>query len=206
MLPIPILAGLLTIGCLLVIVEKSFGKSWLLFRERSRISPLAWGFLWMAFWAGFIRQQTSIIPLSSDQVGWYNGMGKVSMTGIVSEPPTKSERFTQVRINVQRFSLANGQEVNPIRGKVLLWLSKDSRVEYGDQLQLQGKLITPFEDAQFSYKEYLAQQGINSLVLYPDYAVIRQNAGNPILSTLYKIRKTSDQTLHQILPMPEAAV
>lgn len=203
---ISILIELATVGVALVIIEFSIGKKWRFFQKRPRIAPFAIGILWMAFLTGFIRQQTSLVDLSKDQAGWYNGAGKVTLTGTISAPPTKSERFIQASLEVQSLVLPDGQNIHPIRGTVLLWLSKDSHWEYGDQLQVLGNLNTPFEDAVFSYKDFLAQQGINSLMIYPKTILLGKNHGNPILALLNDIRTTADQTLRQLLPMPESAV
>jgi len=194
------------IGLALILMEKTIGSRWGVFSRRSRISPLAWGVLWLAFCIGFIRQQTAQPSPNREQVSWYNNSGTVTLTGTISALPSESERIIQAKIKVQSLMLDKSQAVNPIHGTVLLWLPKGSRVEYGDELQIQGKLISPFENGEFSYKEYLARQGIYSLMTFPKYSLIRQNAGSPILAALYAIRRSAWQTLQQVLPMPEAAV
>ena len=205
-LPNFLILCLIAFGIVFVLLEKRAGIQWKIFKERPRISPLAWGVLWIAFFIGFIRQQTSQIPLTREQVGWYNNSGIVTLIGRVAAPPTKSERVSQVRLEVERLVLAEGQEINPIGGMVLLWLPKDSQVKYGDQLQVQGKLTTPPEDAEFSYKEYLARQGIYSLMSFPKMILTNENTGNPFLSAMYVLRDSAYHILRQILPMPEAAV
>jgi competence protein ComEC len=205
-LPNLILFSILFIGLILTLLERHFGNQWKIFKERPRISPLAWGILWIAFCVGFLRQQTSQIPITREQVGWYNNSGIITLAGKVAAPPTKSERVSQVRFEVERLILADGQEISPIRGMVLLWLPKDSEVEYGDQLQAQGKLIVPFEDTEFSYKEYLARQGIFSLMSHPGIILIKKDSGSPVLSGIYSLRAKAYQTLRQIMPMPEASV
>jgi competence protein ComEC len=69
-----------------------------------------------------------------------------------------------------------------------------------------GKLITPFEDQEFSYKEYLARQGIFSLITYPKVTLMQKGTGNPILMGIYSLKDRAHQTLRQLFPMPEASI
>ena len=198
--------ALILLGSLLVLIEKGIGKERRIFKERPRFSPLPWGVLLITFSIGFIRQQTVQCIQSSEQAEWNKRSGSVMLTGIVAAPPVKSERMTQVRLEVRQLFLEGGAEVNPVSGMVLLLLSKNSPVKYGDQLQIQGKMTTPYENADFSYKDYLARQGIYSLMAFPRVRVMSHHAGNPFFSFLYDVRETAYQTLRQMIPMPEAAV
>jgi competence protein ComEC len=205
-LPIFLLFLLIGIGFLLYILEKRSKYRWTIFLNRNRISPLAWGVLIISFSVGFLRYQTAQIPIAKEDVGWYNNSGRVTLIGKVAAPPNKGDRITQVRLEVQKMTLANDQEITPIRGLVLLWVSKDAEYEYGDLLQVNGKLITPFEDQEFSYKEYLARQGIYSLITYPKVTLMQKGTGNPILMEIYAFREHAHQTLRQLFPAPEASV
>ncbi len=160
----------------------------------------------MAFSIGFLRYQTAQIPVTKENVGWYNNSNKVTLIGKVTAPSVKGDRLTQVRLQVQRLFLADNQEITPISGLVLVWVAKDADYDYGDLIQAEGKLITPFEDGEFSYKDYLARQGIFSLILYPRVTLIQKNTGNPILTAIYSLRERAHQTLRQLFPMPEASV
>jgi competence protein ComEC len=205
-LPVFLLFLLIAIGLILYILEKRYSSRWTIFLKRSRISPLAWGILLISFSVGFLRYQTAQIPITREDVGWYNNSGKVTLIGKVAAPPIQGDRMVQVRLQVQRLTLANNQEITPIRGLVLLWVPKDAEYEYGDLLQVDGKLIIPFEDQEFSYKEVLARQGIFSLITYPKVILLQKGTGNPILMGMYSFRERAHQTLRQLFPAPEASV
>jgi competence protein ComEC len=205
-LPSVLLFLLIAIGLLLYVLEKRYSSRWTIFLNRGRISPLAWGILIISFSVGFLRYQTAQMPIAKDNVGWYNNSGKVTLIGKVAAPPNKGDRITQLRLQVQRLITANDQEITPIRGLVLLWIPKDSVYNYGDLLQVDGKLITPFEDQEFSYKEYLARQGILSLITYPKVILMKKGTGNPILMGIYSLRERAHQILRQLFPAPEASV
>ena len=206
--PLPnfLLFVFIALGFLLYWLEKRFGNQWAVFHDRPRVSPLAWGVLLMAFSIGYLRYQTARVAITREQIGWYNNSGQVTLVGKVTAPPVKGDRISQVRLQVQQLFRMGGQEITPIHGMVLLWVPKDADYAYGDLLQAEGKLITPFEDAEFSYKDYLARQGIFSLVPYPKVMVVQKNAGNPVLSMIYSLREKAHQILRQLFPMPEASV
>jgi competence protein ComEC len=205
-LPNFILFLLLAIGLFLYLLEKRFSSRWTIFLNQNRISPLAWGVLLMAFSIGFLRYQTAQIPVTKENVSWYNNSGQVTLIGKVAAPSVKGDHVTQVRLQVQRLLLLDNQEIAPISGLVLLWVAKDADYDYGDLIQVDGKLITPFEDGEFSYKDYLARQGIFSLIPYPRVSLIQKDSGNPILTGIYLLRERAHQTLRQLFPMPEASV
>lgn len=198
--------ALILFGTLLVLIEKSIGRKWQIFKQRPRVSPLPWGMFFIAFSIGFSRLQTAQDIQSRKQAEWNRRNGTVTLTGIVAAPPKKSERMTQVRLEARQLLLEDGTEIKPASGMILLWLTKNSRVNYGDQLQVQGKLTTPDENNGFSYKNYLARQGIYGLMTFPRVRLISYRAGNPFFSILYDLRETAYQTLRQMIPMPEAAV
>jgi competence protein ComEC len=197
---------LFAVGLFLVFLERRFGSRWVFFQNRKRISPIAWGVLVIAFSAGFLRYQTAQYSLTREQVGWYNNSGQVTLVGKVTAPSIQSDRVAQVRLQVQQLYLGGVQEITPISGMVLLWVPKNDEYRYGDLIQADGKLITPFEDAEFSYKDYLARQGIFSLMPYPRVILIRKGMGNPILTMIYSLREKAYQTFRQLFPMPEASV
>jgi len=196
----------IAIGIFLYFLEKRSGSRWVIFQNRQRISPLAWGILLIAFSIGFLRYQTAQSSITREEVGWFNNSGQVTLIGKVAAPPIKGDRVAQVRLQVQQLFLMDGQEISPISGMVLLWVPKSADYDYGDSLQAEGKLITPFEDAEFSYRNYLARQGIFSLIPYPKVILVQKNTGNPVLSVIYFLREKADQTLRQLFPMPEASV
>lgn len=162
--------------------------------------------LLIAFSIGAIRLQSALDLQEEAQAEWDKYSGTVTMTGMVTTPPRRSEWMTQVPLEVQQLILEDGTEVKAARGMVLVWLTKNSQVSYGDRLQVQGKLNIPGEGEGFSYKDYLARQGIYSLMAFPRVRVLSRHSGNPFFSALYETRNTAYRTLRQMVPMPEAAV
>ena len=54
--------------------------------------------------------------------------------------------------------------------------------EYGQNLRLRGKLQTPPQNEDFSYRDYLARQGIHGYMPDAEATVLPGSTANPILA------------------------
>ncbi|MFQ6000577.1 MAG: DNA internalization-related competence protein ComEC/Rec2, partial [Anaerolineae bacterium] len=77
---------------------------------------------------------------------------------------------------------------------------------YGDLLEIEGELETPPEFESFSYKDYLARQGIYTLLRYPQIDSLAQGQGNPLYAALYTLKDRAQATIRALLPEPEASL
>jgi len=197
-------------GILLTILEKMLAGRSDFIAARSKISPLPVGILLAALSLGLLRLQTTKQSMTSKDLAWYNDQGNVTIFGQVISPPVKNSRFTQVRILAEQLSLS-GEKISlnnaqSISDKALLWIPNYLQLEYGDRLQVTGKLQTPEDEEDFSYKDYLARQAIHSLMLFPKIIVLEKGTGNPILAGIYGFRDRAYQMVNQLFPMPESSL
>jgi len=81
---------------------------------------------------------------------------------------------------------------------------KQASHHYGDHISIRGNLQTPPDYGDFSYQDYLARQGIYSLMSYAYVELYEENAGNPILSAIYRLKDHSREVLQQNFPSPES--
>ena len=79
-------------------------------------------------------------------------------------------------------------------------------IRYGDLVWITGEPESPPEEESFSYKDYLARQGIQTLVAFPKIEVISSGHGNPLIAALYALRLRGYTVINQILPQPQAAL
>ena len=93
-----------------------------------------------------------------------------------------------------------------MRGKVLLQTGRYPLYSYGDELEVSGVLETPPEFEDFSYKEYLAHQGIHSLMRRPSIGVVGHDAANPLMAFLYASKARFYAVITRVLPEPEASL
>lgn len=95
----------------------------------------------------------------------------------------------------------------PISGGVLLRRGLFPRRHYGDLLELEGELETPPSFPDFDYRDYLARQGIVSLIAYPEVVeTIATGQGDPALAALHSVRGRLGDALARALPEPQAAL
>ena len=84
--------------------------------------------------------------------------------------------------------------------------SRPAEFRYGDRVRVTGQLSAPPEFATFNYADYLARQGVYSLIDRPQVKVLAHDQGNPILSAIYAFRNRAYVVIQQILPEPQASL
>jgi competence protein ComEC len=78
--------------------------------------------------------------------------------------------------------------------------------EYGQIIRVRGSLKTPPEDEEFSYRDYLAQQGIHSYMSKIEVTVLPGNEGDFFFRTVYKFKNKSLENIHRLFNDPEASL
>lgn len=180
-------------------------KTW---REyRRKFSPLPVGILLAVLFLGSARFQASRPFFSPNDVAWYNNKGEVRLSAWVIERPRRGERTIQLRLRVDEITvLENAGSPRPVDGMLLALLPAGGEWQYGDRLELVAKLVSPPELAGFSYREYLARQGIYSYTGYPRILQITSGQGNLFLTWVYALRQNAYQVVKELFPPPEAAL
>jgi len=92
------------------------------------------------------------------------------------------------------------------QGKVLVTAGNYPEYQYGDVLEIKGKLQTPTVFEDFNYKEYLAKDNIYFVIYYPKIELIEKNKGNPIYSAIFKFKNNIEKNIEKIMPFPEAGI
>ncbi|MBI5304436.1 MAG: ComEC/Rec2 family competence protein [Chloroflexi bacterium] len=137
-------------------------------------------------------------------VAW-NDKGARAMIGDVIDPPEIRDYSTQVRIAITRVRIGN--DWCAVNGLALVNAPRESDVRYGDRIQIYGEPTTPPEFEDWSYKEYLARQGIHSLVrIYSGVKTLERDQGNPFFAALYAVRDRAHDTILAIFPEPSASL
>ncbi len=171
----------------------------------SRLPPIV---LAAFFFLGGYCYQAAQITGEPHHVSWYNEKGLVDMNGVITHPPEVHSQFTYLTVKVGAFSAPdldpNAAYSGDVEGKVLVQVLSGNAYQYGQRLSLRGKLQTPPDGVDFSYRDYLQRKGILSLMAYPQVKIIESQAGSPILAAIYRLKQHSQATLYQIFPSPEA--
>ncbi|MDD5399209.1 MAG: ComEC/Rec2 family competence protein, partial [Dehalococcoidia bacterium] len=158
----------------------------------------------LAFPAGALLYQSSQHPLNSMQVQYYNDQGAVSLEGVVDDQPEVRGSSLEFKLAASNIHIADNS--TSIRGGVLIRLPFFRSYQYGDMLQLSGRLETPPQFEDFDYRDYLANKGIYSIMNYPAVNIIGTDKGYLPLAWIYSLRNNLSQSLTLCLPEPQGSL
>lgn len=157
--------------------------------------------------AGAVRYKSIQPDIGAGSITAYNDTGhRIRITGVVVSPPEPREYYIALRVRADTLSELAGGPVRLAKGVVLIYADRLSEWSYGDLVDAVGALETPPVFEAFSYKEYLARQGIYSLMPRPSVTRLATGQANPVLGRIFMLRQTALKTLHRLYPDPEASL
>jgi competence protein ComEC len=152
-----------------------------------------------------IRYGTAVPTIDQNHIAYYNGTRNVTITGLVVDEPDVRDRFVNLRVEVDSIQVSGGAQL-PMQGVVQVQTYRFPVINYGSQLRVTGILETPPEGETFSYRTYLARQGIHSLMSLPNITVLAENEGNPLYQAIFAFKSRAQATIAQLIPEPQAAL
>jgi competence protein ComEC len=157
------------------------------------------------FFLGAARYQASVPTIDAHHIAWYNDRQyELLVTGVLTEPPDVRDTYTNLRLSVQ--SVDTGDESLPVGGLILARILPGQSFHYGEVIRLRGQLKTPPENEDFSYRDYLARQGIHAYMPSAEATLLPFRGGNPIPAAIYALKERSLAILYRIFPDPEASL
>ncbi|MBN2258263.1 MAG: ComEC/Rec2 family competence protein [Anaerolineaceae bacterium] len=199
------LTGALGLWLMLLITRRWPGVFWLIRKShRLGLPPIL---LILSFIIGLVRMQAACLPLSEGHLAWYNEKGVVTIIGVITDYPDRRNASQLITVKTHSLSLGLPPSISrPIMGKVIVTTGITTAWEYGDEIRLTGRLSTPSDEADFSYREYLAHHSIHSSLYYPEIIFIDGDHGNPIVGWIYALRSKAQSILSIVFPAPESAL
>lgn len=159
-----------------------------------------------AFAAGAARAVVAQPVLDAGHIAQYNDTPRaVTITGTVVEPPDIRDRSINLRVAVDEITLHDGDSAET-EGIVLVTTFRFPVIEYGSTVRVRGNLQTPPEEYDFSYKEFLAREGIHSIMFLPAVDVLATEQGNPLLHALLAFKASAHAVIDDLLPSPQSAM
>lgn len=125
----------------------------------------------MVLIGGVYRFQLSRNILRNSTLQVYNDKDEITLQGIVVKEP--DIRANKIKLTIEGKSICyyvtlhSNKDCKEIKGKVLVTVPRYPEYQYGNELEIQGKLKTPAEFEDFNYKEYLSKDGIYSVMYWP---------------------------------------
>jgi competence protein ComEC len=158
-----------------------------------------------AFCFGAVRYQMSVPRFNAFHIAFYNDRDyDLLITGTLVEPPDYRDNYTNLRLKVSGVDTGDGNL--PANGLILARVSSNQVFHYGDLLRLRGKLKTPPENEDFSYRDYLAAQHIHSYMSSAEVTVLPGRGGNPISTALYEFKEKALENIYRLFPDPESSL
>ena len=130
---------------------------------------------------------------------------KVIVEGYISSYPLVAD--ARQRLDVSVTSLTGVGRVQPVTGVLRLTTNTDIAYTYGQPVRLRGRLVTPPDFEDFSYREYLARKRVHSLMYGTQITLLETpRQGDALLHAVYGLRARGERALNQLLPEPYAAL
>jgi len=154
---------------------------------------------------GAFRYQASIPKFDAFHIAFYNDREyDLLITGTIDELPDYRDTYTNLRVRVNAVDTTDGDL--PVDGLILVRAQNNEHYEYGQQIRLRGRLKTPPENEEFSFRDYLAAQHIHSYMTSPDITTLPGYGGNPLLRVLYAFKERSLDNIYRLFPDPESSL
>jgi competence protein ComEC len=168
------------------------------------LSPFSF-ILFASLFLGSARYQYSVPNFDAFHIAFYNDRNyDLLMTGYLIEPPDYRDSYTNLRLQVTAVDTGDGDlEAD---GLLLARVDANQVFHYGEIIRLRGKLKTPPENEDFSYRDYLAAQNIHSYMSNAEVTVLPGNGGNIFSAALYALKEKSLANIYRIFPDPESSL
>jgi competence protein ComEC len=132
----------------------------------------------------------------------------VIVEGVVTAEPDARDAYTNLRVEADQLLISNLPDgiTRTVKGLVLVQAPPFTDFRYGDRLRVEGKLQTPTDSGDFSYRDYLARQGVYSIMSRPRLTVLARDQGFAPRAWLYAFKARAKNVIAQILPEPQASL
>ncbi len=168
-------------------------------------------YLWL-FWvllfffgAGLLRIVFAVPDFGVSRVEFYSDLDRnIKIEGVLTAEP-------ELRNNAQYLLVEADKLILPFKkvdlnGRVLIKAKTFPRFFYGDRLVIWGRLQTPAEFEEFSYKEYLAKDNIFSVMYSPSISVIDDSGGRDFFGIIYFLKGQIKERAEALLKEPGASI
>ena len=155
---------------------------------------------------GAARYQVAVPVFDAFDLGWYNDRDYDTLiTAWVTEPPDQRDNYANLRVRATGIDTGDGTDLQ-VDGLLLARVDPNDEYAYGDIVRLRGRLETPAENEDFSYRDYLKRQGVYSTMSSADVTSLPGKEGNLFTAGLYALKGYALQTIYRLFPDPEASL
>lgn len=153
---------------------------------------------------GIAREHASRASLPDDAIAYYNDGTAMRIRGVLRDDPEIRDTSQRFAVSVREVQRAGAWQ--PASGGVLVRGPLLPERLAGDVVELEGALESPPVLDGFDYADYLARQGIRSVMEYPSTRRIGHEEPNVARSTVLRVRRSLSRALAVSLPEPQASL
>ena len=154
---------------------------------------------------GAARWHLAQPTIDATHIAHYNGRTNLIIHGRTIAEPDIRDRAINIRLRTSHITLPDGSR-HEVSGDILIQTPRFPIIPYGSDLTVYGNLDTPTETPEFSYRDYLATQGIHSTMRWPRILDQTDNQGNPLYHAIYTAKANAQQTIQKLIPDPSAGL
>jgi len=163
------------------------------------------GFCILFLVAGIWRhQQIELRIMNNELRGFNNREEKIELVGMVATEPSIRERSQKITVDGGQL-IINGENIS-VSGKILVTTRRYPEYQYGDKLKIRGLLKEPQIFEGFNYKNYLAKDGIYSVMDFPEIELIGKDFGNPLMKRLFSLKNKLKEGLNRTMSPPQSGL
>lgn len=180
--------------------------------------PVSAAFLWreeprvrlgslcaLALLLGALRYQAALPNLEDPaHVAYYNDQGVVCLEGVVRGYPDARDTYTLLRIEAESLQIEG--ERHPVHGLVQVRAPRYPEIQYGDRLQVSGRLETPPLLEDLDYRAYLARKGIHAQIRFPQITWLEGGRGSPLWHALYAAKDRTRDAIARLVSEPASSL
>ncbi|NOH01373.1 MAG: ComEC family competence protein [Chloroflexi bacterium] len=138
-------------------------------------------------------------------IAFYNDREyELLITGSLAEPPDYRDKYTNLKLNVEAVDTGDGDL--PVSGAILVRVPPNEMYEYGERIRVRGLLKTPPENEEFSYRDYLARQGVYAYMSNAEATRLPGSGGNALFIPVYYLKERLLENTYRLFPDPEASL
>jgi competence protein ComEC len=169
---------------------------------------LCLGFCLLFLVLGILRMQISEFNITNNKLNKFNGTGEITMAGEIFKEPDVRDNSQKLKVRVS--NVTSNVTPNVTEGIVLITTSRYPEYNYLDKIKITGKLETPSETEDFSYKNYLMKDGIYSVVNFPKIQLISKEHNHNVFSYLYEkilfLKQKLRESIRNNFSPPESSI
>jgi len=171
----------------------------MIFRKHKKLAFV--GIFLIASFTGILRYDMVETKANENELAQYNDQEEtISFIARITEDP--DERIKNTQITVRPDEVADG--------KILITLDSFSDYRYGDTIRLTGQLQAPVVFDDFNYGEFLAKDGIYSVMYHPMVELVErgrhESMGAKLMAQILGVKQKFRNVLAAHIASPESGI